>query len=265
MHTAEPQMTAVVPPLLVATATDPEVAPAIEEVSTPTATTTDPEKSPEDFPAIEPDAWSGYQKIRGFLPLALATRIAKALGRPISGHELSVLVQGDGPECVCDACGKQFQPVRFAYVSDDFLDAVNAKKALPVEEEISYRGSAIVCGYSVLRFCGPFFAWNKQSKNQNGEEWFGPQKRSCLGSAFLHEKNEDPRFKRPRPTKSVSDAEALVARWREERQARADEEKARHQEHLNKVGDAFSRAGSNRPREWSPGRADQERRPRGRK
>lgn len=222
-----------------------------------------------DFPAIDTKAWSDYNnpvvlggvRPRGILPLALAYEVSRAIGRPLTQEDLRVLIQKDGELVQCVACGRAFQPVRWAEVNDSLITALRGGiEPSQLNGQVRWSGSFIVKVNdrgvpSVLPFCGAFFFFDPKREGRNGGEFFAVNHGSCLGKAYKHTENcdKDGRF---RPVRSLQAAEDLITsmkRKHEERQAefaRQRVEQAKRQAAVaSGVADAFAKA-----KEWRPGR-----------
>lgn len=200
---------------------------------------------------IEQGAWGWYNnplsldgmRPRNWLPLTLVADYSDALGgKALSLGDLQKLILLDGEMEVCSACGQKFQPVQFAAPSRKVLQALVAGKTIEsLNGEVSWGGSFIVKGYSSLPFCGSLFYFDPNRKEGMGE-YFEINRKSCLGKAYSHPENRNPKTHHPNYTHSRGAAQALIAGWK-----RADEQSRRREKEVERgIADAFKRAANGR-------------------
>jgi hypothetical protein len=200
---------------------------------------------------IEANAWGWYNnplslggvRPRNWLPLTLIADYSDALGgKALTLGDLQLLVLPDGGKEVCAGCGQEFQPVRFAAPSKSVLRALEGGKQIgELNGEVSWEGSFIVKGYSLIPFCGSLFYFNPNRKEGMGE-YFEINRATCLGKAYNRPENMNSNSHRPNHTHSRESAQALLARWkREEEQSRR-----REREVERGIADAFNQAASGR-------------------
>lgn len=70
---------------------------------------------------------------RHFIPIDEIFDIAAALERQLTVEDLNILVCPDGDKQKCVITGRDFQPMRWVFVTNKFLDAVKARKVIVTE------------------------------------------------------------------------------------------------------------------------------------
>jgi hypothetical protein len=226
--------------------------------------------SEKTFPAIAEGAWGWYNnpmslggtRPRSWLPLAIAYELSQAIGRSLSLEDLQFLVQKDGEPMVCTACGKGFQPVKWVTITQKLVDALKGGKEFRgLNGEVRWSGSNIVkVGDKgvprILSFCGSFFYFDPKRNGAGNPEFYSVNRISCLGTAYLHKENCDPKNGHERPVHSRDSAHALVQRMAERHeQAVGDRRRAARDGRVASVAAAFDFAAKKSgPQNWQPRR-----------
>jgi hypothetical protein len=115
---------------------------------------------------LNPQAYGvRHERIRNYLMIQDALRLAEALGRPLNVEDLKILVQPDGPPCRCSATGREFQPMSWVLITPGLLNKIREGMTL---EEIDQNTSVMVrVGHffcrkgKILTYSGTPYRWHK--------------------------------------------------------------------------------------------------------
>jgi len=199
---------------------------------------------------VDPKAWSWYNnpvalggaRPRSFITIPLAYDISNVLGRPLSKEDLDKLVAKDGPEIVCDCCGKTFQPVKFVSVNRRLEKALRRKGIDFAEGDVDWSGSFLVKGVVSLACCGGFYFYDAKSGKENaGAEFYTVNQRSCLGAAYLSDANRDQKGI-CRVSRTSDGANGVIRYLKDQRKEREQAERDRRESVTRGVADAFKKA-----------------------